>query len=471
MVLPRIPAAVVAGALVLSLGAALALAGVPPREGAILVVAGTALLAAAAWALVDLERFVVVAVLGAMIFPLALAQPGGALVAGVDVLVVIAVGAWLLRLSVGAAPAPWTSANPLLVPTLLYAGVTGASLAWSVDLPATVKATVQIAEIVVVLPLLFASLPASVVSIRRGLAVYVGLACVLAVVAVVFWLPRAASGDLTGQYLPGLHKNAIGSFVGVGLVLSYGLWLGARSLRGRAVLGLASLIQLAGLASSVSRGAFAGALLGVIVVSMLLGRRRLLTLGLVAVTALGLLALSAEVTGETTVDGGGYKSSTVREYSFANAIEKIAERPLLGTGAGTYQDFIPQLGIGLADPNNVFLLTWAELGVLGLAALAFLLYRFARLLAAARRLAPEARVAAVAAGGGVLSLLVHFQIDSTWTRGTASLCFALIGLMLALMRLGRRGEGRPVAPSGGPSPPRAGPRTDGSPAAAPVVSA
>jgi hypothetical protein len=83
----------------------------------------------------------------------------------------------------------------------------------------------------------------------------------------------------------------------------------------------------------------------------------------------------------------------------------------------------------------MFLLTWAEIGIIGLLALVALLARYMRLLFAARDLPEEAAVLGVASGCVALSLIVHFQVDVTWTRGTSSLAFAMMGLMLAAERL------------------------------------
>jgi hypothetical protein len=44
---------------------------------------------------------------------------------------------------------------------------------------------------------------------------------------------------------------------------------------------------------------------------------------------------------------------------------------------------------------------------------------------------------AVAAGAAALGRVVHFQLDVTWTRGTGTICFALMGLLAAAWRLGR----------------------------------
>jgi len=68
-------------------------------------------------------------------------------------------------------------------------------------------------------------------------------------------------------------------------------------------------------------------------------------------------------------------------------------------------------------------------------ALLFLLWRYLRLVVRGRRLADPARAIAVGCGAAGLSLLVHFQFDVSWSRGSTTICFALIGLSLAALRL------------------------------------
>jgi hypothetical protein len=338
-------------------------------------------------------------------------------------------------------PAPWLAGNRLLLPALLFVGVNAASLAWSVHPRDTVQFVVQLIEIVIVLPLIFATLPRSIDAIRRGLMVYIAVTCVLAAITAVEYIPHAAAGELEGQYLPGLNKNAIGSYVAAGLVLAYAFWLTERRPLMKRVLAFAGLIEAAGLLSSVSRGSMIGAFFALIVVSLLLGRHRLRTLGIAALAATLFLATFGLSSGVSRSVQGSYDSSTVRSYAFPNAVKQIGKKPLLGGGGGTYRDFIPQLDIPLRDPNNMFLLTWAELGVFGMAALIFLLYRYGRLFARVSRLPPEAATPAVAAGGVAFSLLVHFQVDVTWTRGTTSLAFAM---MLAAERLSPARDEAPV---------------------------
>ena len=437
--------AVLPGFLSLALAASFyALRGQQTTAPTVVLVA-VALTAAAAWALVDLEGFVLLPLLAAMIFPQPLVRPGGALVAAADVLLFVALVAWLCRYAAGSNERPLLGANPVFVPSLLFAGVTAASLAWTSQTGATTKSIVQTVEIVVVLPLVFASLPRSIGRLRTALSRFIGITVALSLLEFAYALPRLATGHFQAQSLQWLNKTAAGSFLGVGLVLAFAFSLDrTRSLRSRRLYAFATLAEILGLLATVSRGAIAGALCGTLVVSLVMHRSRLRTFLLVALASVAfVIGVQAQLDARIAEAGSGaFSTNTVRLLSYADGIQKIKEHPVLGTGAGTYWDSISQLNIGLADPNNLFLLTWAELGLAGMAALLFLLWRYGRLVATARRLPEHARIVTLAAGGAAFSMFVHFQVDSTWTRGTASICFAMVGLVVAGRRLGRE---QPVA--------------------------
>jgi O-antigen ligase len=379
------------------------------------------------WAVSDLPRFVLFAVMGTMIFPHALVQPGGAQVSLSDVLLLVALAAWLVARSAGAAPLPWLSGNYLLLPLLLFVGVNIESLLWSDDTRSTIVFTIQLIEIVLIIPVVFATLPRSVKDIRHGMMLFVVVTCGLTVAYVAF----ASKDALPG----GLGKNTAGTFVGAGMVMAYALALTERRKLIRRLLAAATLVELSGLFATASRGSLIGAFLGILLMSFLLERRRVVAITLVVVAATSFFATRGTSSGADLKVAGAYDTSVVRKYSFDNAIHKISERPFLGTGAGTYTDFIEELELGLLDPNNLFLLTWAEVGIPGVLALLFLLFRYARLLLAVRRLPADATETAVGAGCVALSLLVHFQVDVSWTRGTTTLLYAMFGIMLALERL------------------------------------
>lgn len=395
--------------------------------------------AAALWALLDFEFFVVGVVLAVMALPASLLHSGGANFAAADFLLVIGAGVWLARAAVRIGPLPYFSGNPLVAPSVLFVAVIAASLAWSQEAGATIKSLVQITEIVFVTTLMFASAPQSVTRIRRGVVTYIAVSSALgAASACMFIVHLGANGYFAPTYLPGLSKNSLGAFLGVGLVLAYTLSLQpARAGERRWWLRVLAVVELAGLIGSFSRGAILGAAVALLVATLLLRRGRLVTVLAIA-GVLGVVALTIQpAISSRAIAHGGYDSSLVRTYSWAAAVHQIEAHPLLGTGAGTYWVTIPQLGIGLSDPNNMFLYTWGTLGVAGVTALLFLLYRFARTLLRARAVGCEsARYLAVGAGCAALSRLVHFQVDVTWTRGWATVCFALMGLMVAAIRLG-----------------------------------
>jgi O-antigen ligase len=392
-------------------------------------------LALCLWAVLNVQRFLLIAVLGTMIYPATILRPGGTEVAVADVLLLLALGGWLISGAIRAAPGPWLQGNPFMAPSLIFVAVNAASIAWSIQPHATVVFVIQLVEIVVVLPLAFASVLRSADAVRQAMWLFIALTSFMAVAAFVAYLPHIAAGQREGQYLPGLNKNAIGSFVGAGLVLAYVLWLNEKRLRLKHLLALCCFVEVAGLLASVSRGAIIGAFFAMIGSSLILRRHRFVTLSVAAVFAILFLAIVGLSSGVNRSEQGSFDSSSVRSYSFAHAVDKIRDRPLLGSGAATYKDYIVELDVHLPDPNNTFLLTWAEIGIPGLLALLFLLSRFARMFVRARRLPTEAATIAVAAGAVTISLFVHFQFDVTWTRGTTSLAFAMIGVMAAVIRL------------------------------------
>jgi hypothetical protein len=403
-----------------------------------IVAALPALFAAGLWALADLQRFLLGIVLPAMIVPAAILQPAGAQIAAGDILLLVALVLWLILATAGRVPKMRIRGNPILLPALLFVTVTADSIAWSTQPRATLKFTIQLIELILVFPVIFSSLPQSLAAIRRGFLTYVGASSVLAVVMVIVYAPHAASGDLSGQSLAlGLGKNTVGSVVGAGLVIAYTLWAAEPRRRVKQRLGWAALIEAAGLFSTVSRAAIIGALVALIVVSFLQRRSQALTLSLVAVSVVAYVATIGIGSHAHTTIRGAYDSSTLRSYAWADAVKKIEARPLLGTGGATYTDDIVQIHAIVPDPNNMFLLTWAELGLGGLFALCFLLFRFGRQLLESRRLPGEYATLALAAGGVSLSVFVHVQFDETWIRGSSSLAFSMIGLMAALQRLAR----------------------------------
>jgi O-antigen ligase len=386
------------------------------------------------WAIIDLERFVLYVLLPSSIFPGTLAQPGGVNVALVDVMLVIALVSWLINNSIGNAPDPCVRRNWLCVAGVGFAGLQWVSLIWTDDPRNTVSFAIQGIELFVLFPLLLASLPRDVARIRRGLNVYLLLSLAMGVALVAVYL-TSGHARLNGTYLPGVSKNAAGSFEAVGVVLATAFVL--RTGRARRWTGAVGLIDLAGLGASESRGAMLGAVAGVLLVSVLLGRGRIAFVCTIALMGALYFAVVAPNEHMKTSKAGSYSSATIRRVIWSDAWHKIEATPFVGTGGGTYFD--PPTG--QTDPNNTILLTWAEDGIPGLILFGGLIGAFA---ATARRTlrsrGPDVRLMAIAVSGGVVTLLVHFEIDVTWARGAASLMMCLMGLTVALWRISRSSE-------------------------------
>jgi O-antigen ligase len=207
---------------------------------------------------------------------------------------------------------------------------------------------------------------------------------------------------------------------------------------------MAALLDALGLMASGSRGAMLGAAAGILIVSLLLKQGKIVAIALVATIATLYLAVVAPDITQKTALPGSYNTSTLRIRIWKDALHTIEQHPVLGTGGGTYYD--DEYGQG--DPSNLFLLTWAEIGIPGMAALIYFLVSFGRLLLrSTRRLQDETGFLAVTAGAVIMSLLVHSQVDVSWTRGTYSLAFAMIGIMLALDRLSPEPVLAPGAPA------------------------
>lgn len=387
------------------------------------------------WTVLDLENFVLFAVLGASIFPASLGHIGGSNIALVDVLLVLGLIAWLVTNSLGQSPDPFVRRNPLLLPALLFTVWNTISIAWSIHPGKTLAFSIQLTELTIVFPLAFATLPTSTGKLRRALIWLIGLTTILSIVALVA-LARNPGVKTAAEYIPGYNKNALGSFCAAALILAYALFVAARPGRERVLLVLSMAVNAGGLTASNSRGAMVGAGVGVLAVALLLGHRRLLAITLAATVAAGYIAVAVPTHSLLASPAGGYQSSSVRHWAWVDTLRSIESNPWFGTGGRTFRVVLPQLdGFVASDPDNLFLLTWAELGIPGIVLIGFLLFRYLALLWRIRRLPREIAALGVGAGGVVMSLVVHFQVDVSWSRGETTVEFVMLGVMLAVARL------------------------------------
>jgi O-Antigen ligase len=127
-------------------------------------------------------------------------------------------------------------------------------------------------------------------------------------------------------------------------------------------------------------------------------------------------------------------SGSGRTEQFHTAWQQISDHPVLGGGAGSYDEYWFQhrrVSQTVHDAHNLYLETLAELGPLGLLLLAVVLLVP---LAAVRR--ARSSPLAAAASGAYIAYLVHAFVDWDWEMPAVTLTALFCGL--ALLALARR---------------------------------
>jgi len=381
------------------------------------------------WAIVDLERYLMFAVLTSIVFPASLGKPGGANIAAADVLLLLALVSWLINNAVGNAPDPMVRGSKLILAGVAFAAIQAVSLIWTTNPHRTLQFSIQAFELFVIFPAVFASLPRSVRIVEKGLILFLGATAVLAV-ALLFVYATNPTARQAGTYLPGMGKNPAGSYEAFGLVIGYALFLLRPRLRWLLV--LVVLLDAGGLVASASRGAMLGAAAGIFVVSLIMRRGAAAAAMAMLILVAAYFVVIAPGEAAKTAHAGAYSSASLRLQLWGAALHTIHLHPFLGVGAGAYYDFRN----GQSDPNNTLLRTWAETGILGLLALMYLLFVYSQMVARWRRHPDRYAAALAAACAGVFMVqFMHSEVDVSWVRGLGSMMFASLGMTIALERL------------------------------------
>lgn len=233
----------------------------------------------------------------------------------------------------------------------------------------------------------------------------------------------------TGEmFVLGLHKNAVGGVLAIGIVIATHLILHSRERRRSHWTATVMIcLMTAALVVSASRGAWVGAIMGV--ASVLIAHRKVklamrLTAVLVVVAAIG-WALMPEERREyaTTFDREAWNIK-LRYQSAEYAWQLFQQSPLLGNGL--------QLRDGY-DATNVVLLSLAESGVVGFVALCGIWGTFGASAYAMSRRVPvgTAHFTLIAIGIGVMVCKVgHGMFDHYWGRGL-TVPWAGAGMLIA----------------------------------------
>lgn len=206
--------------------------------------------------------------------------------------------------------------------------------------------------------------------------------------------------------------------------------------RGAGVAALVALLILAGLAASFSKGAFIGAFAALVVLGLLLRRRLLVGIALVA--AVAVLAGGLLVGLERLNPLGG--SSGARLELWGSALAMLRDHPFFGVGLDQFFRLRRESGPGpyisaeafnnsegfAAHPHNLVLDTLLRIGPLGLIALsALVIVFFIRARFVLRH--GDRRACVVTAGlvAGMIAALVHGLVDNFYFVADLAIVFWL----------------------------------------------
>lgn len=250
--------------------------------------------------------------------------------------------------------------------------------------------------------------------------------------------------------------NQLGAMAGITVLLGVALVLGARSTRDRVVGTVAAVVGLTGLAATLSRGAWVGvavALLVLVAVSPEARRssmRGLVPVVLVLAVAGALLAPHVQPQVEVvrdrfdTLATGQTSRYDNRPAIWAEAVRQIRDAPLLGQGPGTFP-VVSRYGVaetttgGANHAHNTMLNVAAEFGLPVL----LLLVGFALAIAgaarqAAVRLQPADRGLVLGVGSALVVQVAHGLVDYTLRNAVlAMVTWLLAGLLVAAREVTR----------------------------------
>lgn len=275
----------------------------------------------------------------------------------------------------------------------------------------------------------------------------------LAAAALAVYLFVAQRGPQAA--LPALGPNGLGSALLIALVLGMGLVLATRSALRYAAGGGVLLVALA-LALTLSRGAWIGAVAGLIALFLLSWRRRVWPIILIAVAviavSLSLMGGEAAVLRKKVFSIVSLRKNQGRLFLARSALAIAADHPLVGSGLNTFVLVHPHPSLATeayakkprarVQPfaHNVFLNMAAEGGLLGLGAFVAMLIR--GWIAGWRWYAASSgphRAMSATVLAAFLGLLVHQQFDSTVlsVHIGAGLWFLLAVMMANEPRIGK----------------------------------
>lgn len=296
--------------------------------------------------------------------------------------------------------------NPLWIPIAAYLAICCISTAINGNIAASVTSILQMVIYVVVAVFAFSRC----VDLSRDLfPALIALLLVDCFLALALIITRK-------QYLFGLHKNAVGTILGYGVVIATELWfaVGQTPRKRRRLVGVMLGVLSLGLVFTLSRGAWIGSGCGVLLILLLRQQFKLvlrLLLIMLPLVALG-WALLPEGQKEYATDFDATSHNIkARLESIEYAMTYFKRSPVIGVGVGLRKQY---------DATNLIMSTLAETGIVGLAAFLGIFATLAVMVwKTQRRLArTDVLFTPLVLGAALMAdKFLHGLVDHYWGRG------------------------------------------------------
>ena len=271
--------------------------------------------------------------------------------------------------------------------------------------------------------------------LARAVTLFIAVAALMAIIAIGLALTGLGLVDAEGvQRLLGLYPSANHFALVLDRAIPFGLALAiAGGARWRFYAAVTTVLLIA-LVGTFSGGGWLGTAAAVLVV-VWLARGAKPALGLIAsgaaaaVLALTVLRIERIASRIDPTRGTGF----IRVKLWEASIAMVRDHPIFGIGLDNFlykdqQEYLPNevaIEPNLSHPHNWLLNFWLSLGVLGLAAVIWLLLQFLEGIRAvlARSSDPVTRALAIGAAGSMTSFLVHGAVDNSYFLPDMALIF------------------------------------------------
>lgn len=349
-------------------------------------------------------------------------QIGPVLLALVDFLLLGILGAWLIR-------ALFLRQTIRIPQFYFFVGIfligISTSLFSAIDTRNSLKEIVQFLQLSILFTVLLYNNIKQEKTISILLSAVVFGASILALCATYLFIKHGPEG----VYALGFHKNALGSFMAVSLPLAIAQFR-QRTSWWRFLL---MVCVTCGLLASYSRGAWVGAFTGLVTVEMLFQKRNLLWLVFLGAVILLLYpAIPPKITSKVT----NKHTLEMRQEQWAIAESGFNRHILTGVGYANFLLLSQEHNVlhQHEDPHNIFLRLAAETGLIGLGTFIVL---FSGIYFYCYQIIKKERVLRLQIWerglfASLIAYLVHGMFDVFWVRGTGSLFWILVGIVIVL---------------------------------------